>query len=74
MGGSGETTAQRNERLAANALADTQKKTAADEAAALEASKTAEAKKKNELLKRGTVMQGGGREGLMYKGRQQGVM
>jgi len=74
MGGSGETGSQRNERLAAQTVSDAQKKKAADEKKAFEDTQAAAAKKKNELLKRKTGMQGGGRSGLMYKGREQGIV
>lgn len=74
MGGSGETGSQRSERFAAEEIAKQKKTKAAEETKALQESQEQAAKKKNDLLKRSRGMQGGGRSGLMYKGREQGIV
>ena len=73
MKSSSETSAQRAERLAAEkARSDIQ--AIQDREQEEEAAQTAvETKKKLEAAKRARGMQGGGREGLMYKGSNVGV-
>ena len=73
MGGSGETGAQRSERLAAERVAGKSADIAAAQKVETAAQEEEMKKKKAALKKRSAGMQGGGREGLMYQGNQAGV-
>ena len=73
MGGSGETGAQRGQRLEAERIARETKAAADKEQADKEAFDRKQTKKAAEFTARGKGMQGGGRGGLMYQGSNAGV-
>ena len=73
MGGSGESSAQRYERTTAQAAADKTAGIADKEKETALKEEEAEVAKRKSYEKRKRGMQGGSREGLMYKGSNVGV-